>query len=47
MKKKTEIKVPPLGSLGLLATGHLGLLAWRKARKEAGLDPKPPAKKEE
>jgi hypothetical protein len=25
--------VPPQGSLGLLALGHIGLLAWRNARK--------------
>lgn len=29
-------QVPPEGSLGLLAFGYKGLLAWRKARAEAG-----------
>jgi hypothetical protein len=36
--KKITIKVPPQGSLGLLALGHKGLIAWRKAREEAELD---------
>ncbi len=31
-KKKIVFKVPPQGSLGLLALGHKGVLAWRKAR---------------
>ena len=38
-ENKTEKKpyeVTPLGSLGLLALGDVGLQAWRKARAEAG-----------
>lgn len=31
--------IPVDGSLGLLALGHLGLMAWRNKRKEAGFDP--------
>lgn len=34
-EKKIFVKVPPQGSLGLLALGHKGLIAWRKAREEA------------
>ena len=34
-EKKIVAKVPPHGSLGLLAIGYRGLLAWRKARQEA------------
>lgn len=34
-EKKIIAKVPPQGSLGLLALGHKGLLAWRKAREAA------------
>ncbi len=34
-KKKIVFKVPPQGSLGLLALGHRGVIAWRKARQEA------------
>ena len=34
-KLPKEIPVPPSGNLGLLAYGYKGLLAWRKARKEA------------
>jgi hypothetical protein len=34
-EKKIVVKVPPQGSLGLLALGHKGLIAWRKAREEA------------
>jgi hypothetical protein len=30
-----HLPVPPSGSLGLLAYGYKGLLAWRKARREA------------
>ncbi len=34
-EKKIMVKVPPQGSLGLLALGHKGVIAWRKAREEA------------
>ena len=34
-KKGDKYIVPPEGSLGLLALGHQGLIAWRKARTEA------------
>jgi len=34
-KKGDKYIVPPEGSLGLLALGHQGLAAWRKARAEA------------
>ena len=34
-EKKIVVKVPPQGSLGLLALGHKGIIAWRKAREEA------------
>lgn len=34
-QKEIKIKVPPQGSLGLLAIGHRGVIAWRKARAEA------------
>jgi hypothetical protein len=39
-EKKIAIQVPPHGSLGLLALGHKGLIAWRKAREEAEKDSK-------
>ena len=29
-----EIDIPSTGSLGILATGYSGLIAWRKARKQ-------------
>lgn len=31
-KDGQPIPVPPEGSLGLLALGHIGLIAWRQAR---------------
>ncbi len=31
-------QIPIQGSLGLLALGAKGLLAWRKAKKEAGFE---------
>jgi len=34
-KKGDKYTVPPEGSLGLLALGYQGLVAWRKARAEA------------
>ena len=34
MEEETIYTVPPEGSLGLLALGHIGLIAWRNARKE-------------
>lgn len=34
-KKGDKYIVPPEGSLGLLALGHQGLTAWRKAQEEA------------
>lgn len=30
-----KLAVPPSGSLGLLAYGYKGLLAWRMARQES------------
>ena len=32
-----KFDIPVLGSLGLLATGHRGLVAWRNKRKEQGV----------
>jgi len=29
-----KMKIPESGSLGLLALGYKGLIAWRKAKKE-------------
>ena len=36
MKENEKIleKIPPHGSLGLLALGHRGLILWREARKK-------------
>ncbi len=34
-KKGDKYVVPPEGSLGLLALGYQGLVAWRKAQAEA------------
>jgi len=34
-KKGDTYIVPPEGSLGLLALGYQGLVAWRKAQEEA------------
>mgnify|MGYP007089827294 FL=1 len=34
MEKEVIYQVPPEGSLGLLALGHIGLILWRNARKE-------------
>ena len=31
-KEGQPFQVPPEGSLGLLALGHIGLLAWRQVR---------------
>ena len=31
-KDGKPLNVPPEGSLGLLALGHVGLIAWRQAR---------------
>jgi hypothetical protein len=31
--------IPPEGSLGILALGAAGLMAWRRKRREAGLEP--------
>lgn len=31
-KEKTKYKIPLAGSLGLFATGHKGLRAWREVR---------------
>jgi hypothetical protein len=39
MQKKKEYKIPPHGSLGLLALGDIGLKQWREVRKKAGKDP--------
>lgn len=29
-----EFKVPPGGTLGILALGHIGIRAWRAAKEE-------------
>jgi len=34
MQDGKPVSIDPLGSLGLLATGYRGLLAWRKARQQ-------------
>ncbi len=36
--KETTFEIPHDGSLGLLAFGYLGLLAWRQARKNYELE---------
>lgn len=33
--KGASFDVPPQGSLGLLALGDIGLMAWRQAREKA------------
>jgi len=33
MEENKTFKVPAEGSLGLLALGHRGLVAWRKAKQ--------------
>lgn len=38
-KDGTTFKVPVEGSLGLLAIGYRGLMAWRAVRKKAGTTP--------
>ena len=35
-----EYEIPPEGSLGLLALGAAGITAWRKKRKESGMEDK-------
>ena len=34
-EKKIVVNIPVQGSLGLLALGHRGVIAWRKVRDEA------------
>ena len=34
----TDFEVPVDGSLGLLAIGYRGIMAWREARKNEGID---------
>ena len=34
-KKNVVVDIPVMGSLGILALGHRGVLAWRKVRDEA------------
>jgi hypothetical protein len=34
-ESKKVIAVPPQGSLGLLALGYRGIVAWREARNKA------------
>jgi len=34
MFKGKPFKVPPGGSLGILALGNIGVRAWKKAKKE-------------
>jgi len=48
--EKNDLKnydVPPEGSLGLLALGAQGIIAWRKKRKETGMEEKLLAIREE
>lgn len=33
--EKRQVEVPPAGSLGILALGHLGLDLWREARAKS------------
>lgn len=33
-KEGEHFKIPPEGSLGLLALGYKGLIAWRQARRQ-------------
>ena len=33
-RTKINYKIPPEGSLGLLALGDIGLEAWRKVKRE-------------
>lgn len=33
-----DFEVPVDGSLGLLAVGYKGIMAWRETRKNAGID---------
>lgn len=35
LQKDRELEIPVMGSLGLLALGHKGVIAWRKVRNEA------------
>lgn len=37
-KDETNFEVPVDGSLGLLALGYRGIIAWRDARKKAGIN---------
>ncbi len=41
--QQREFKIPPEGSLGLLALGYRGVEAWRKVRDEARKKNNPPA----
>lgn len=34
-EKKKVLKIPVSGSLGLLALGHRGVIAWRNVRDKA------------
>ncbi|MBC8342840.1 MAG: hypothetical protein ISR55_10180 [Bacteroidetes bacterium] len=46
-KEYPEYKIPVEGSLGLLALGAVGLVAWRKVRREnRRTEIKPKGKKE-
>ena len=38
MKDKKVIKMPPEGSLGVLALGDIGVKLWREARQKAKQD---------
>ncbi len=33
-EKGMQIEIPPSGSLGLLALGYRGLIAWRQAKQD-------------
>lgn len=37
-EKITMDNIPVDGSLGILAIGYRGIMAWREARKNAGID---------
>lgn len=45
-KKEKKFVVPTSGSLGLLATGYAGLVAWREAKAAEAKKATPKKKKE-
>ena len=40
MKEQKIIKMPPEGSLGVLALGDIGIKLWREAREKADKEKK-------